>query len=386
VWVDDPPPKPEMRKTMRRELRKIRKERSESLKSWWYQELFTSSSPLAERMTLFWHNHFTSSLRKVKNPTLLFHQNVLLRKHALGNFRDLLHAVAKNPAMVIFLDGQTNRKNKPNENFARELLELFTLGEGNYTEADVKEAARAFTGWKVKRRTGDFRFVKRAHDSGDKTFLRKTGAFDGDDIIDIILDQPRTAELIVEKLWRAFVSPEINHREVTKLAKILRKNYDLKATLSALFQSDAFFSSKNRGALIKSPVELLVGTVRLFGLSRTKDHKRVVQAGRQLGQDLFNPPNVKGWAGGNAWITSHTLIIRQGILRQIASELRGKIKGPDPQKYIKKWLGDVSSNDRDAAKQLRRVLLPVEAIQFASGTLQFSDIESILLDPTFQLK
>ena len=200
-WVDSRPPHPRERKAMspeeKKAFKKERRKKGMNLKAWWFQEMIATSSPLTERMTLFWHNHFTSSLRKVKWPPLLYRQNVLFRRMAVGSFRDLLGAVAKDPAMILYLDTQTNNKSHPNENFARELFELFTLGEGHYTEQDIKEAARAFTGWKLNRRDGSFRIARRQHDHGTKTVLGKTGRFSGDDILAIALDQPSTAIHVV---------------------------------------------------------------------------------------------------------------------------------------------------------------------------------------------
>jgi len=191
TWVDEPPPTPLERWTMgeaeRQAFRAQVRAHGFALKGWWYQEMLSTDTPLTERLTLFWHNHFTSSLQKVKWPPLLYRQNLLLRQHAMGNFRALLPAVAKDPAMILYLDSQTNRQSAPNENFARELLELFTLGEGHYSEQDIKEAARAFTGWEVERRTGRFRFNARAHDDGQKTFLGRRGPLNGEAILDILL-------------------------------------------------------------------------------------------------------------------------------------------------------------------------------------------------------
>ncbi|RZL87848.1 MAG: DUF1800 family protein, partial [Variovorax sp.] len=206
-WVADPldrpgaggaPLAPEERQARRRTI----VQRGVELQGWWMSEMLSTPSPLAERMTLFWHGHFTSGLREVRQPQLLYRQNVLLREHALGNYRELLGAIVRDPAMLLYLDNQQNRRGAPNENFARELLELFTLGEGHYSENDVREAARAFTGWRMQPPAGEFVIAARQHDDGEKTFLGAHGAFDGDDIVAQILKQPRAAEFIVEKLWR----------------------------------------------------------------------------------------------------------------------------------------------------------------------------------------
>jgi uncharacterized protein (DUF1800 family) len=184
--------------------------------------MLATDQPLVEKMTLFWHNHFTSSVQKVRYIPSLYWQNVLFRREALGNFATLLKAVARDPAMLIYLDGVRSVARQPNENFARELLELFTLGEGHYSEADIKAAARAFTGWSIDRETGRFQDHGQFHDDGEKTFLGQTGRFGGDDIVAILLRQPRTAETIVEKLWREFVSLKPDGAEVTRLAAVFR--------------------------------------------------------------------------------------------------------------------------------------------------------------------
>src|SRR5215475_8028424 len=184
------------------------------LRGWWLEEMLVTPSPLTERMTLFWHNHFVSGQQKVRLAELMYRQNVTLRANALGNFWTLLYAMARDPAMVIYLDSAQNRKGTPNENFARELMELFTLGEGHYTEQDVKEAARAFTGWSLDRGTGDFMFRRLIHDYGYKTVLGRSGFLDGDDVLDILLARPETAEFITRKLWREFVSPDPDGAEI----------------------------------------------------------------------------------------------------------------------------------------------------------------------------
>jgi uncharacterized protein (DUF1800 family) len=294
------------------------------LQSWWLAEMLATPSPLTEKMTLFWHNHFVSSQRKVRSPQLMYRQNALLRQHALGNFGEMLHAVARDPAMVIYLDNASNRKGTPNENFAREVMELFTLGEGRYGERDIKEAARAFTGWSVDPATGEFLFRANAHDDGEKTVLGRTGNFGGDAVLDILLAQPQTAEFIVAKLWREFVSPQPNPAEVRRIAAAFRDSrYDIRVAMRALLVSDAFYAEVSRGTLIKSPVELVVGTLRQFQFT-TGDVLPFVIATNQLGQVLFAPPNVKGWPGGESWINSTTLLRRKAFLERVfrVEELR----------------------------------------------------------------
>lgn len=377
-WVNDPLPDPReirrMSETERKALHQRVRQQAIELKGWWYQEMLATDSPLTERLTLFWHSHFTSGLKKVKSPTLLYRQNVLLRRHAAGNFRELLHAVARDPAMVLYLDSQANRKEKPNENFARELLELFTLGEGHYTERDIKEAARAFTGWTIERGSGAFRFNPRQHDDGIKIFLGKSGYLNGDDILDILLEQPRTAEHITEKFWREFVSDTPDPKEVRRLAQVFRSNgYELRPLLEELLTSQAFRDRKNRGTLVKSPAELIVGTLRFFSLP-VPESRLLASAGHQLGQDLFEPPNVKGWPGGQAWITSSTLLARQQFLERIMRV--AEIPGTEQGMVL-----------RTGSLALPALLLPLPATNAetpATGAL--ARARQLVLDPVYQLK
>lgn len=291
-------------------------EQGRELRNWWVEEMLATDQPLTERMVLFWHGHFTSSLAKVRYPPALFRQNALFRREALGNFATLLREVARDPAMLIYLDGMRSVARQPNENFARELLELFTLGEGHYGEADIKAAARAFTGWTVDRETGHFRSRDGQHDDGQKTFLGRTGRFDGEQIIAILLNHPRTAETIVEKLWREFVSLKPDPAEVRRLAAPFRATYEIRPLLRSILLSAAFRDPANRGALIKSPVELIVGTVHMLGLP-VPEKTQLVRMMQGLGQTPFDPPNVKGWPGGENWITAYTLLLRQQFLRRI---------------------------------------------------------------------
>lgn len=294
----------------------IQRAKWQTLKSWWMQEMLTTPSPLTENMTLFWHNHFTSSLRKVKLPEMMYHQNQLLRQQAVGNFATLLRAIYKDPAMLRYLDGEANLKSQPNENFARELLELFTLGEGYYSEADIKAAARAFTGWGLDINNQTVFHADR-HDTGAKTFLGQTGNWQGDDIIRILLAQPRTAEYIVAKLWTQMISPTPDASLVKAWATGFRNGgYALKPLVRTMLGSDAFWSPAARGSLTKSPVDLTVGSFRSLGLYPDPEGLMIICA--RLDQELFNPPNVKGWPGGTAWIDSRTLMIRQQFLRRLA--------------------------------------------------------------------
>jgi uncharacterized protein (DUF1800 family) len=307
----------ERMKANRREL----VERGLELRTWWVAEMLSTSSPFTERMTLFWHNHFATSQQKSRSATLMYRQNVLFRKYSTGNFAAMLREVGKDPAMLIYLDGAQNRKGAPNENFAREVMELFTLGEGHYTEQDVKEAARAFTGWSIDGDTGEFRFRRAIHDDGVKKVLGQEGRFNGDDMITILLQQPATGEFIVGKLWREFVSPDTNSAANTAAVKKLAAdwraaNYEIKPLLREMLLSDAFWAPENRGVLVKSPVDLVIGSLRQFRFS-VEDPAPFAVILRQLGQDLFNPPNVKGWPGGETWLNTTTLLARKGFLNRL---------------------------------------------------------------------
>ncbi|HEY5308022.1 MAG TPA: DUF1800 domain-containing protein [Casimicrobiaceae bacterium] len=304
----------EERKAFRRE--QVR--RGLELRAWWVQEMLVTPSPLTERMTLFWHNHFVSSQQKVRVARLMYVQNATLRANALGNFGTLLHVASKDPAMLVYLDGAQNRKGAPNENFAREVMELFTLGEGNYTEHDIQEAARAFTGWSLDRATGEFLYRPGIHDNGSKTVLGRTGNLDGDAVLDVLLARPETAQHITTKLWREFVSPDPDPREVRHIAQAFgASHYDIKVVLRGLLTSAAFWSAENRGTLVKSPAEFVVGTLRQLAIDPASALPfAVLSAG--MGQNLFSPPNVAGWPGGNAWIDSNTLLARKQFVDRVA--------------------------------------------------------------------
>ena len=310
--------RPDMTQEQRKQAnRRELVERGLEIRTWWVAEMLSTPSPLTEKMTLFWHNHFATSQQKVRSANLMYRQNVLLRNYAVGNFGAMLREVAKNPAMLIYLDGAQNRKGAPNENFAREVMELFTLGEGHYSEQDIKEVARAFTGWSIDADAGEFRFRRPAHDDGSKTVFGKEGKFNGDDIVTLLLQQPATGEFIVSKLWREFVSPEPDAALVAQLAATWRAaNYEMKPLLRAMFLSDAFWTSANRGVLVKSPVDLVVGSLRQFRFA-VEDPAPFAVILRQLGQDLFNPPNVKGWPVGDAWLNTTTLLARKGFLNRL---------------------------------------------------------------------
>ena len=282
----------------------------------WLNLMVNSKAQLREKMSFFWHGHFACRTRNAFYSQDLVN---LTRTNALGNFGDLLRAISKSPAMLQFLNNQQNRKGKPNENFAREVMELFTLGRGNYTENDVKEGARSFTGWGFGR-TGEFNFRKNVHDDGEKTFLGQKGNFNGDDIIDILLKNEQTAKFVTKKIYKYFVNENIDEAKVQYLsARFYKNNYDITKLLEDIYTSEWFYEPKNIGNKIKSPVELLAGIRRYLPLTLDKDDVQLLFE-KVLGQILFYPPNVAGWAGGKTWIDSSTLMVRLQIPQVLSSK------------------------------------------------------------------
>lgn len=393
AWVNEKPADRKRFRDLSEQQRKAAKQqnrrRRAELKAWWFGEMLVTDSPLTERMVLFWHNHFTSSLKKVKSAQLMYRQNALLRRHALGNFRDLLHGIARDPAMIVYLDSVSNRKDRPNENFARELLELFTLGEGSYSEQDIKEVARAFTGWSLDRNSGGFRFRKRHHDDGEKLVFGQRGRFDGDDVIHMLLARPGVAEHVVGKFWREFVADAPDVVAIRHLARLWREaDYEIRPLVRALLTSAAFRDAGNRSALIKSPVDLLVGTMRFFELD--PPNKRVLAlASRQLGQDLFDPPNVKGWPGGTAWIDSQTLLQRQQLAERLGGEgmslVAKRARQSRGRLSLDAWVSAQQDN-RLLRQRLVNLLAPAGSTDSESPADLKALVAELLLDPAYQLK
>lgn len=301
------------RKDLTREQRKEIQEKSrESLKNLnlrWLETFINSEAQLREKMSLFWHGHFAC---RVNNS--YFQQELLqvIRENSLGNFKDLLMLVSKSPAMLQFLNNQQNRKQHPNENFAREVMELFTMGRGNYSENDIKEAARAFTGWGFNPQ-GGFMFRRNQHDDGVKTVLGKSGNFSGEDIISLLTEQRQTALFISRKIYKYFVNENADEVKVAWLAdRFYKSGYDIKKLMEDIFTSSWFYDEKNIGNRIKSPVELLCGIRRLLPMQLENDQSQLLFE-RALGQVLFFPPNVAGWPGGKSWIDSSSLMLRLRI-------------------------------------------------------------------------
>jgi hypothetical protein len=323
------------RKLDEMERRKIRGERRRmdairvyNLLSWWGDRMLRTRRPLEEKMTLFWHGHFTSSQRDVRNGYRMYLQNQTLRENATGNFRDLLHAISKDPAMLEYLDNNRNRRGRPNENFAREVMELFTLGIGNYTEDDIKEAARAFTGWTFNGNTSAFVFQMRQHDYGEKTFLGRKGNFDGDDILEILLEQKSCAPYIAKKIFSYFAYENPDPALVENLGEYLRAcNYEIKPLLRRIFLSRAFYSKQAKGTQVKSPVMFVVSTIRMMGMNPPPGGI-VAATANPLGQRLMDPPNVKGWERGLSWITTANLLNRNNVVGQLMKLEFGKMPKP----------------------------------------------------------
>ena len=297
----------------REKVREIRMKEDENildLRRWWLERMMTGPAPLLEKMTLFWHGHFATSVQKVKDAYWMWLQNDTLRCNALGNFAALTKKMSRDPAMMIYLDLQQSRREYPNENWARELMELFTVGIGNYTEQDIREAARAFTGYRIDMTTQQFRFKAFQQDLGRKMFMGRTGAFNGDDIIDILTKQPACAQFIGRKLWGYFVEDDPPQQIVDTVASRIRAhNYEMRPVLREIFTSAEFYSDRAMRTQIKGPVQYIVQTSKL--LETSLPSPIVAQnAMRQMGQILFAPPNVKGWDGGKAWISTSTLLFR----------------------------------------------------------------------------
>jgi uncharacterized protein (DUF1800 family) len=295
---------------------------------WWANRMLTTKRPLEEKLTLFWHGHFATGDAKVRDYRMMLRQNEMLRRNASGRLRDLLVGILEDPAMLVYLDNGENVRKHPNENFGRELLELFTMGVGHYTERDVREAARAFTGW--TNNVLEFKVDKDQHDFAEKTFLGRTGPLDGTDIIDTILNQDVTGEFVASKIYRYFAREEISPAVKTELGRGFKgSRYELRPLLKRIFLSKDFYSPASTATGIKSPVVLVVSTYRKMGLRElptVPDFGRLTGA---LGQTLFDPPNVAGWAGGRTWITPATLLQRGNLFRDVLFADAKNFRAPD---------------------------------------------------------
>ncbi len=296
------------------------------LQAWWCYRMLTTRTPLREKLTLFWHGHFATSYHKVEDIFLMHRQCETLRRLAWGNFHDLLLAVSRDPAMLVYLDGESSTKERPNENFARELMELFTLGVGHYTEKDVAEAARAFTGW--HRDGAKFKFEVGAHDDGDKEVLGRRGKLNGTDVIDALTAHPALLRFLARKLLVFFACPEPPAEVVEEAAEVFRAGQlSVKRFLTVLFQSKFFYGPTCRRTRISSPVECVIGACRSFGVRlaapECRDHITA------MGQELFGPPNVKGWDGERKWIHAGTWAARQAFGQRVGELASDSDFGPN---------------------------------------------------------
>lgn len=324
--------------------------------AWVYRLLFTPE-PALENLVLFWHGHFATGADKVEKASLMWQQNRMLRQHAFGDIAAMTQSIAKDPAMLIYLDSVSNRKSHPNENFARELMELFCLGEGNYSEHDVLELARCFTGWEV--RNNKFRKNRYQHDSGSKTVLSKTGNFDGEEAVDIVLAQEAMPLFICEKLFRYLIADGVTPPKslLEQPAELLRRSdLQLLPTLKLMLGSNLFQSSWARHRKIKSPAHLVIGLMR--GLKATSNSHRIAEGIREIGQGLFYPPNVKGWAGGRDWINSSTLLGRANLIRDLVRDPDTKFDQGGLSDYLKR----IKADRPDAAIDLYQRLMMVTAL------------------------
>lgn len=312
-------------KEQQKDIRRQSTQGIRSLNLLWLNEMINSEAQLREKMSLYWHGHFACRVINIFYQQQLLHA---IRKNALGNFGDLLREVSKSAAMLSFLNNQQNRKKHPNENFAREVMELFTMGRGNYTEDDIRESARAYTGWGFNL-SGEFVDRPNQHDTGEKTFLGHSGNFNGDDIIDIILEQKATAKFITTKIYTWFVNENINEEHVNNLAeKFYQSNYNISQLLNNIFSSKWFYDNRNTGTKIKSPIELIAGIRRILPMELDQPEMQLLFQ-RSLGQLLFYPPNVAGWPGGSSWIDSSTLLFRMRLPQIMAMNNKFSLKPKD---------------------------------------------------------
>ncbi len=281
----------------------------------WLERMRSGAAPLAEKLALFWHGHFATSNAKIQDAQLMWTQYGLFREHGAGSLRDLVLGVSRDVAMIRWLDGNANRKGHANENYGRELQELFTLGIGNYTETDIREAARAFTGWHSRHH--EFVFRERFHDAGEKTIHGKTGRFGGEEVVDILMEHPASSRFIATKLLRFFSHPDPTAEEVQSLADTMRvAGMNLRATLEALFRAPAFLRVSSQRALVRSPVEYVISALAVAGVDEVPGF--VHASLDRMGQILFRPPSVKGWTSGTGWLSSGAVVERLGTAKRIA--------------------------------------------------------------------
>ena len=296
-----------------KEIQQESRQRALEAQGWWFRRMLATRAPLREKMTLFWHDHFATSVLKVKQPVLMVRQNEMFRVNAFGSFKDLTQSILMDPAMMLYLDTQSSKKDHPNENFAREVMELFTLGEGNYSEQDVREAARAFTGYELDRRNGSVFHNKRQWDPTDKTIFGKTGPFDGKGVIDLVFQKKEAARFMAKKLWEFFVAENPPTPAVDSLADTLTQaDFKTGPLLREIFLSREFYSEAVIRNQIKCPMQYLIELLKQLEIE-SPPYGFAINAEQQLGQILFMPPNVAGWDWGQAWINTNTLLTRYNL-------------------------------------------------------------------------
>ena len=374
----------------------------EPAKFYWVNRMLYTQRPLLEKLTLFWHDHFATSNTKVNNAVLMQQQIQLFRDNGLGNFETLLQKVTRDPAMLIWLDNRLNRKGAPNENYAREVQELFTVGIGNYTEQDIHEAARAFTGHTLDRNLG-YVFNRAQHDTGDKTFQGQTGNFDADDILAILVRNPATARFITQKLFTFFVYDSPDSSVIDRLANTFTTSgFDIRSVLRDMFTGPEFLSAQAFHAQIKQPVDFVIGSLKSLNVQNVGPD--VTQVMRRMGQDLLNPPDVSGWKGGAAWVNSTTLFERFNWANRLSmgrdaskpyfADVPGQIQAhaiTSPDGLVDYYLGLFV--DGDATPEARQALIDYLN---ASGALSLDDSAALdlkgrglvhlaLATPTYQL-
>ena len=369
----------------------------QSLSAWWLYRMTHTPDQLLEKTTLFWHGHFATSAAKVEDSKLMLRHNELLRRHALGRFEPFVQAMSRDAAMLLWLDAASNRKIRPNENYAREVMELFCLGVGNYTEKDIKEVARCFTGWEVNR--GEFAFNKYQHDEGTKSFLGASGNFNGDDAVRVILKQPAAAMFIVRKLAKYFVAeePALHDALLEPLAKELRdRDFEIAPVIRRMLSSNLFFSEHAIGRMVRPPVSLGVGLLR--ALEGKTNMTALAQGLQELGQAVFYPPNVKGWDGGRTWINASTLLTRANLVRGILRNNDSRFAGGKLSEVAAKYNATSAKAAVDWMLELL-VAVPVPAnvraglVEIADGNTGGGDLNERLTNtlqaigtlPEFQL-
>lgn len=287
-----------------------------SIQGAWMDRMLRTPAGLPEKLALFWHGHFATSNTKIVEPFLMWRQYRMFREQGAGSFRDLVQSVSRDVAMIRWLDGNSNRKGQANENYARELQELFTLGIGNYTEQDIREIARAFTGWGSRHH--DFVFRKQFHDDGEKTVHGTTGRLGGEAVVDLLVALPACSRFIARKMLRFFSHPDPSVAEVEALATVFRESkLDTRATLEHLFRSTSFRDRARHAALVKSPTEFCVGALRAVGATEVPGY--IHGAVDRMGQILFQPPSVKGWPSGRGWMSSGAIVERLRTAQRIAA-------------------------------------------------------------------